>query len=214
MKTNILLFTVLLIIANACIILKHKKSDDGSTTLTRSDSALIVPFCSSDILREWTRTGKEEVRFQVIDAGKLDTLISLKPFSWIFIGASWCGATHIAIQQYAHSIRRLNSDSIQWIVIYQEYNLPDIQNEVFMAGAKCPVYLLDSKKYGSHEADKQVNLVKDLHWGLDIQPFIGGGIPKSLIVGSDHKVYYYASGFDIRADTIVKYTGLHKKFVQ
>jgi hypothetical protein len=45
---------------------------------------------------------------------------------------------------------------------------------------------------------------------LPIKLFEGGGVPKSIVVDRNLKVFYYASGMDITSDTIAKYTRLKK----
>jgi len=211
MKTiSLIQFFCIVIMFSSCIVIRTRKAGDGSSVLTKKDSALIFPFNENAATDLFTYKTPEEIKFQVINAENISRLTKNKPYSWIFIGASWCGVSKYTRLRFCRSIKHFASDSIQLLIIDQDFDLKELQKQQFNSGFNHITYLLDPGKYGSDESNKQEKLIKELGLQLPIKLFEGGGIPKSIIVDSDLKVYYYASGPGITSDTIVKYTGLKK----
>lgn len=211
MKTIIsiqVLFIVILF--SSCIVIKSRKTDDGSSSLTRNDSSFIMPFDENVASLVITYNATKEIKFQLIDAEKLTLLAKEKPFSWVLIGASWCGISKYARLKFCRSIKHFAPDSIQLLIIDQDFDLKELQKQLFNSGFNHTTYLLDPGKYGSDESYKQERFIKELGLKLPIKLFEGGGVPKSIVLDRDLKIYYYASGMDITSDTIVKYTGLKK----
>jgi hypothetical protein len=209
-KLVLIQILVIFISFSSCIVMKSRKADDGSSILTKNDSSLIIPFNENTGSIVLTYNNLTEIRFQVIDAEKLIKLSQKKPYTWIYIGASWCGISKYARLRFCKSIQHFSPDSIQLLIIDQNFDLKELQKQLFNAGFNHITYLLDPVKYGSDESYKQERFVKELGLQLPIKLFEGGGVPKSIVVDRDLKIYYYASGMDITSDTIAKYTGLNK----
>jgi hypothetical protein len=211
MKTEKLIhLSILVLTISSCIVIKTRKADDGSSRLSKVDSSLMIPFDPKTASVEYKYNTSKEIKFQVIDASKLTSLVKNKPVSWIFIGASWCGASKYARLRFCKSIRHFEKDSIQLIIIDQDFDLKELQQQQFNCGFYHITYLLDPILYGSDESYKQERFIKDLGLNLPISLFKQGGVPKSIIVDGKLNIYYYASGMDITSDTIAKYTGLRK----
>jgi hypothetical protein len=211
MKTNSsiqVLFIVILF--SSCIVIKSRKTDDGSSILTRNDSSFIMPFDQKMATKDITYNIPDEIKFQLIDAGELTLLAKEKPFSWVLLGASWCGISKYARLKFCRSIKHFAPDSIQLLIIDQDFNLKELQKQLFNSGFNHITYLLNPIKYGSDEVYKQERFIKDSGLNLPIKLFEGGGVPKSIVIDRDLKIYYYASGMDITSDTIAKYTGLKR----
>jgi hypothetical protein len=205
--TQVLFFAIFI---SSCIVIKTRKAGDGSSLLTKKDSALIIPFNENASADIFIYNTPEEIKFQVINAESISRLAKNKPYSWIFIGASWCGVSKYARLRFCRSIKHFASDSIQLLIIDQDFDLKELQKQQFNSGFNHITYLLDPEKYGTDESNKQEKFIKELGLQLPIKLFEGGGVPKSIVVDRDLKVNYYASGPDITSDTIVKYTGLKK----
>jgi hypothetical protein len=195
---------------SSCITLKSRQIDDGSSSLTRSDSSLIMPFDENAGSEVLIYNNQNQIRFQMIDAEKLVQLTQKKPYTWILIGASWCGISKYARLKFCRSIKHFAPDSIQLIIIDQDFDLKELQKQQFNTGFNHITYLLDPEKYGSDESYKQERFIKESGMKLPIKLFEGGGVPKSIVVDNDLNLFYYASGMDITSDTIARYTGLQK----
>lgn len=203
---------MILIILHSCIIqMNSRKFDDGSTTLTHSDSLLIQPFNKTDFSKEINYNSPSDIKFQIIDAEKLAELLPAVPHTWITIGASWCPVSQQSLIKFKKIAKEFDPDSLRWIFISQDYNLSKLQQQLFDAGIVHLSYLLDSEKYGKNEIFKQEKFAKDLSEDLPPQAFKGGGVPESMIINKDMHIEYLFGGIKINEDSIVKYTSLHLK---
>jgi hypothetical protein len=146
----------------------------------------------------------------MIDGDNLRNLVKQKPVNWIFIGSSWCGISKYARKKYCLSIRHFDPDSIQMIMIDQDFDLHELQKQIFETQYTHISYLLDPVKYGSVERHKQERFIEDSKINLPMKLFEWSGVPKSIVVDQKMNVLYYASGPDINSDTIAKFTGLKK----
>ena len=199
---------VILLIPSCTIIRLERKVDDGSTSLTKSDSLAIKPFSISDFNITRTYATPDEIKFQVIDAEQMNELVKRQRYSWIVLGASWCGVSKMALTKFPQIIHSFNPDSIRLIIIIQDLNIPVMQKELFDAHFTFFPYLLSSAKYGTDEAHKQENFAKDLQWDLPLRYFNEGGVPMNIIVDNDKNVKCLFHGIRITTDSISKYTGL------
>jgi hypothetical protein len=209
-KTMSISYFVILMLYSSCITIKTNKPGDGSSTLTHKDSLLIMSFNDSMASKSFINSKPDEITFEMIDAENLKSLVKQKPVNWIFIGSSWCGISKYARKKYCRSIRHFEPDSIQMIMIDQDFDLHELQKQVFESEFTHITYLLDPVKYGRDEAHKQERFIEDCKIDLPMKLFKWGGVPKSIVVDNKMNVLYYASGPDINSDTIVKYTGLKK----
>jgi hypothetical protein len=211
MKTIRSIVILLIVISfSSCITIKKRQSDDGSSSLARNDSSLIMPYDENAGSEVLIYNNQKEIKFQMIDAEKLIQLTQRKPFTWILIGASWCGISKYARLRFCRSIKHFAPDSIQLIIIDQDFDLKELQKQQFNSGFNHITYLLDPERYGSDESYKQERFIKESGLKLPIKLFEGGGVPKSIVVDNDLNIHYYASGMDVTSDTISKYTGLKK----
>jgi hypothetical protein len=202
---------VLLLIPSCLVVRYDRKADDGSTSLTNADSLAILPFAISECNTDRIYRSPEDVKFQVIDACQVNEIVSRQRYSWIVVGASWCGVSKMSLTKFPQIIRCFPPDSIRLIVISQDFNIPSLQKELFDAQISSVPYLLSSVEYGTDEVHKQERFAKDLHWDLPLKPFKGGGVPMNIIIDNRKQVYYLFGGIRVTADSITKYTGLAQK---
>jgi hypothetical protein len=209
--TRLLIFLFLLSFMVSCIIIRKKTPDDYSSELTREDSASIVPFNASSMKTLNNYKDLQDIRFQVITAEGLRELIPAKPFSWVVIISSWCGASYFAVMKYSKMMESLPADSLQFILISQDLNLKYLKAEILKAGFRSVPFLIDPVRYGNVEHFKQANLMKEVNWNIPVSFFADGGIPKNIILDDKMNVRSYMSGDIVTSDTIAKYTGLKKR---
>jgi hypothetical protein len=204
-----LFFLVLILIS--CITIRPRKSDDGSSSLTHEDSTSIVPFNEASMKYNHEYKQPSDITFQIINAEGLNRLISMKDYSWVVIGSSWCGVSFSAMIRYSSMMKSLPQDSLQLILISQDFNLKYLKQEILKSEFESVPFLLDPVKYGSNEYTKQVNLVKDLKWTIPLEFFKTGGVPQNIILNKKSEVCYHIAGNSVTFDMITKYTGLKKR---
>ena len=201
---------VILMVPSCIITRSEHKVDDGSTSLTKSDSLAIQAFSISDFNTSRNYSSPKEIIFQVIDAEQVNKLVNQQRYSWILLGASWCPVSKYALIKFNKIINNFRTDSIRLIIISQDFNIPVLQQELFDAQYTFIPYLLNPDKYGRDEVYKQEKFAKDLLWDLPLRAFKGGGVPMNIIVDNRKQVKYLFGGSRITVDSISKYTGLAK----
>lgn len=206
---SIILITMFIIFHSCIIQINSRKFDDGSTALTHSDSLLLQPFNKGDFSKEYTFNSPSEIKFQVINAENIAEILPVFPHTWITIGASWCPVSQQSIIKFNKITKEFDHDSLRWIFISQDYNLPKLQQQLFDAGINHISYLLDSEKYGKNELFKQEKFAKDLSEDIPVQAFKGGGVPISLLINKDRHIEYLFGGIKVNEDSITKYTFLY-----
>jgi len=212
MKNLFFISGFVFLMVQSCIIItrSERKVDDGSTSLTKSDSLAIHPFSILDYNATKNYSIPSEIKFQQIDAEQVNQLIVQQRFTWIMLGASWCPVSKNALIKFNKIIDSFHSDSIRLIIISQDFNIPVLQQELFDAHFPFITYLLNPDKYGRDELHKQENFAKDLKWDLPLRAFKEGGVPMNIIVDSKKQLKYLFGGSRITVDSITKYTGLAK----
>jgi thiol-disulfide isomerase/thioredoxin len=205
---SILSFVVLLTSSCITITMYHRKTDDGSTSLTKTDSLAIQPFSLGDFKTSRQYDYPGQIRFQLIDADCINQMVGQQSYTWILIGASWCPVSANAMIRFSKIMQNFQADSIRLIIISQDCNISVLQQEIFNANYSFVPYLLNYAKYGKDEVYKQEKFAKDLHWDLPVKAFKGGGVPMNIIVNNKKEIKYLFGGVRVTADSIARYTGL------
>jgi len=193
---------------NSCIVIKTRKVDDGTKSLTREDSAKIFPFDYGSIHKTYDYTSPSNIFFQKIEADNLKKIITEKKYSMVMFIASWCPVSEKSLIKNSQLMLKLPEDSIQLIIISQDLNIKDLQKEIFEANYNHVPYLMVSKKYGTDEVFKQEKFIKDFDKRIPLGRFKGGGIPTNLLFNNKTDLLYVKGGTLITCDTIKKYTNL------
>jgi len=209
-KVAMLNVLLTLLLAGACITMRTRKVDDGSTTLSKEDSLKIFPFSISQADMKNVYSAQKEIVFQVINTDELKRIIPQKKYTWLLIGSSWCPVCQRVIKQYSSLIKEYPRDSIQLILVCQDMNIPVLQSEIFESDYRRMPYLMDPKKYGSDEVFKQEKFIRDLDPKLPLAFFKGGGVPVNLMLDQHYNVLFMKHGDLISHDTIWKYTHLKR----
>jgi thiol-disulfide isomerase/thioredoxin len=193
---------------NSCIVIKNRKVDDGTKSLTRDDSTRISPFNHNTVHKTYEYSSPSGIFFQTIEADELKKILAEKKYSLVMFIASWCPVSEKALIKNSGLIVKLPEDSIQLLVISQDLNIKDLQKEIFEANYYHVPYLMMSAKYGSDEVFKQERFIKDLDKKIPVGRFKGGGVPTNLLFNNKSELLYVTGGTAINCDTIKKYTTL------
>ncbi|MGA2822081.1 MAG: hypothetical protein ABSE72_00975 [Bacteroidales bacterium] len=192
----------------SCIVIKSRKVDDGTKSLTREDSTKIFSFDYGSVHKTVEYSAPSNIIFQKIEADNLKKIITDKKYSWVMFVSSWCPVSEKAVIKNSGLILKFPEDSIQLYIISQDLNIKDLQKELFEANYNHIPYLMASPKYGTDETYKQEKFIKDFDKRIPTVQFKGGGIPKSLLFNNKAELLYMAGGTIINCDTIRKYTKL------
>jgi hypothetical protein len=209
MKTNpIWFFILILLLMNSCIVIKSRKVDDGTRSLTKEDSTKIIPFDYGAVHKTYEYSSPSSIIFQRIDAEELKTIVAGKKYSWVMFVASWCPISEKSMIHNSRFISGLPDDSIQLLIISQDLNIKELQKELFESNYNHIPYLMDSKKYGTDEVSKQEKFIKDFDKRIPVGRFKQGGVPTNLFFNEKADLLYVTGGTVINCDTIKKYTNL------
>jgi len=193
---------------SSCIVIKSRKVDDGTKSLTREDSARIVAFDHGTVHRTVEYETPSNIIFQKIEADNLKKILSDKKYSWVMFIASWCPVSEKAVIRNSGIILKFPEDSIQLYIISQDLNIKDLQKELFEANYNHIPYLMASPKYGTDERYKQEKFIQDFDKRIPVERFREGGVPKNLLFNDKAELIYMTGGTAINCDTITKYTKL------
>jgi thiol-disulfide isomerase/thioredoxin len=207
-KNPFWLFLWVFLLINSCIVMRSRQVDDGTKSLTKEDSAKILPFDYGSIHKIYEYPSPSNILFQKIETDNLKNIIAEKKFSLVMFVASWCPVSEKSLIKNTQLIPQFPEDSIQLIIISQDLNIKNLQKEIFEANYNHIPYLLVSKKYGTDEVFKQEKFIKDFDKRILIDRFKGGGVPKNLLFNSKAELLFVTGGTAINCDTIKKYTHL------
>jgi len=192
----------------SCIIIKSRKVDDGTKSLTRDDSIKIFPFNYGSVHKTFEYSTPSDIIFQKIETADLKEILTEKKYSWVMFIASWCPVSEKALIKNSGLILKFPEDSIQLYIISQDLNIKNLQKEIFEANYNHIPYLMTSQKYGTDETYKQEKFIKDFDKRIQVARFKEGGVPKNLLFNNKAELLYLTGGTLINCDTIKKYTKL------
>jgi hypothetical protein len=198
----------IILVISSCIVIRSRKIDDGTKSLTKEDSTKIFPFDVSSIHQKTDYSAASEIIFQRITANDLKKIIQSRPYTWVLICASWCPYSERAIYVDSKLTKRLPEDSLKLVIISQDLNIKLLQKELFQSSYNSIPYLLDSKQYGTNEHIKQGKFISDFDKKIPLRYFKDGGVPTCLIFNQKTELLYLTGGSTIDCDTIKKYTKL------
>jgi thiol-disulfide isomerase/thioredoxin len=193
---------------NSCIVIKSRKVDDGTKSLTKEDSTKIFPFDYGVVHKTFEYSSPSNIIFQRIDAEELKKIVGERKYSWVMFVASWCPISEKSMIQNSRFIKNFPEDEIQLLIISQDLNIQNLQKELFESDYNHIPYLMDSKKYGTDEVSKQEKFIKDFDKRIPVGRFKQGGVPTNLLFNDKTDLLYVTGGTLINCDTIKKYTGL------
>jgi len=192
----------------SCIVIKSRKVDDGTKSLTRDDSIKIFPFNYGSVHKTFEYSTPSDIIFQKIETADLKEILTEKKYSWVMFIASWCPVSEKALIKNSGLILKFPEDSIQLYIISQDLNIKNLQKEIFEANYNHIPYLMTSQKYGTDETYKQEKFIKDFDKRIQVARFKEGGVPKNLLFNNKAELLYLTGGTLINCDTIKKYTKL------
>jgi len=192
----------------SCIVIKSRKVDDGTKSLTRDDSIKIFPFNYGSVHKTFEYSTPSDIIFQKIETADLKEILTEKKYSWVMFIASWCPVSEKALIKNSGLILKFPEDSIQLYIISQDLNIKDLQKELFEANYNHIPYLMASPKYGTDERYKQEKFIRDFDKRIPVERFREGGVPKNLLFNDKAELIYMTGGTAINCDTITKYTKL------
>ena len=192
----------LLIFLSSCFLIKieqleNRTNDDGSGSVTKSDSACIRKFNADNYESVKRVDSSSQIILELVDVKNIQEIISKNEKTLITFWASWCPVCHKQLVGYHKIVDSLKKVGIHSLFVAQNLNIAYSQQILFKDSFFFQTYILHDNQIGSDESQKQYRLLKQFDQNIKNND---GSIPASFLMNNKGTILTQKAGIFKAAD--------------
>ncbi len=194
-------FCFLSLLTSCIIQMGYRKENDGSTSLSKTDSLHLAKFDIQNFNNASLQSTDSARIFQEIDGDGIKLILKKNKFTWILLWATWCPHSYNdvprALKYYENFLK---GEKLNIVLVTQNYDMKAMNKMLSEFHYKKQCYVLSAGKYGTAEFEKVVRLKQEICTTCPEYK----GVPQHILLDQDGKLIFFKAGELTKPDTILR----------